>query len=161
MFRISLPWCIDWSGPMLIMYTLSPIFHGMTISPSKILFSTKTYWYFSDFSIKTYIVGTCRASMRCKSFEYPQYFLGEIRKLFIWIQDSSLIQRYDASFIINAQLLLNPCLAEPGYTLPLQIVYIQISWLLKKPTDLDRHCLPLNIWISSNNWDQVIWLAEN
>ena len=55
----------------------------------------------------------------------------------------------------------NPCPAEPGYTLPLQPVQIQISWLLKKPTDLDLHCLSLNIWICMNNLDQVIWLAEN
>ena len=33
---------------------------------------------------------------------------------------------------------LNPCPAEPGYVLPLLTV-IQISWLLKKPTDLDLH----------------------
>ena len=31
----------------------------------------------------------------------------------------------------------------------------------KKPTDLDLHCLPLSMWIYSNNSDQVIWLAEN
>ena len=31
----------------------------------------------------------------------------------------------------------------------------------KKPTDLDLHCLPLSMRIYSNNWDQVIWLAEN
>ena len=32
---------------------------------------------------------------------------------------------------------VNPCPAEPRYTLPLQMVLIQISWLLKKPSDLD------------------------
>ena len=32
---------------------------------------------------------------------------------------------------------------------------------LKKPTDLDLHCLSLSMWIYSNNPDQVIWLAEN
>ena len=32
---------------------------------------------------------------------------------------------------------------------------------LKKPTDLDLHCLPLSTWIYINNQDQVIWLAEN
>ena len=37
--------------------------------------------------------------------------------------------------------MLNPCHAEPGYALLLQTVLIQISWLLKKPTDLDLHCL--------------------
>ena len=39
---------------------------------------------------------------------------------------------------------LNHCPAEPGYTLPLQTVQIQISWL-QKPTDLDLHCLPLSM----------------
>ena len=57
--------------------------------------------------------------------------------------------------------IINPGPAEPGYTLPLQTVQIQISWLLKKPTDLDLHCLPLSMWIYSNNPDQIFWLAEN
>ena len=39
----------------------------------------------------------------------------------------------------------NPCHAEAGYTMPLQTVQIQISWLLQKPTDLGRHCLPLSL----------------
>ena len=56
---------------------------------------------------------------------------------------------------------INPSPVEPGYTLPLQTVLIQISWLLKKPNDLDLHCLPLSMWICINNLDQVIWLAEN
>ena len=45
------------------------------------------------------------------------------------------------------KLLFNPCPAEPGCILPLQTVQIQISWLLKKPTDLDLHCLPLSMLI--------------
>ena len=57
--------------------------------------------------------------------------------------------------------IFNPCPAEPGYTLPLQTVQIQISWLLKKPTDLDLHCLSFNRLICINNLNQVIWLAEN
>ena len=56
---------------------------------------------------------------------------------------------------------VNPCPAEPGYTLHLQTVKIQISWLLKKPIDLDLHCLTLSMWIYSNNLDQVIRLAKN
>ena len=55
----------------------------------------------------------------------------------------------------------NPSPAEPRYTLPLQTVWIQISWLLKKPTDLDLHCLILNMLIYSNNPEQIIWLVEN
>ena len=44
-------------------------------------------------------------------------------------------------FFFDSASLFNPCPAEPGYTLPMQKVSIQISWLLKKPTDLDLHCL--------------------
>ena len=34
-------------------------------------------------------------------------------------------------------------------------------WLMKKPTDLDLHCLSLSMWICINNLEQEIWLAEN
>ena len=57
--------------------------------------------------------------------------------------------------------LANPGPAESRYAFLLQTVQTQISWLLKKPTDLDLHCLSLSIWICINNLDQVIWLAEN
>ena len=40
---------------------------------------------------------------------------------------------------------INSSPAEPRYTLSLQTVLIQISWLLKKPTDLDLHCLPVSM----------------
>ena len=56
-------------------------------------------------------------------------------------------------------VILNPTPAEPGYALSSQTVYIQVSWLLKKPTDL--HCLPFSIWICINNLAQVNGLAEN
>ena len=52
-------------------------------------------------------------------------------------------------------------LQKPDMFLPLQTMQIQISWPLKKPTDLDLHCLPLSMWIYINNLDKVIWLAEN
>ena len=32
---------------------------------------------------------------------------------------------------------------------------------LKKPTDLDLHCLSFSIWKCINNLHQVIWLADN
>ena len=48
---------------------------------------------------------------------------------------------YRGHIIMN----INPGPAEPGYVLHLQTVQIQISWLLKKPTDLDLHCLSLSI----------------
>ena len=47
--------------------------------------------------------------------------------------------------LLRYRKYLNPCPAEPGYILSLQTVQIQISWLLKKPTDLDLHCLPLSM----------------
>ena len=62
---------------------------------------------------------------------------------------------------VSETIPTNPCHAEPGYALLLQTVLIQISWLLQKPTDLDLHCLPLSMWIYSNNQDHAIWLAEN
>ena len=40
---------------------------------------------------------------------------------------------------------VNPCPAEPRCVLP-----------LKKPTDLDLHCLPLSIGIYPNNLDQAV-----
>ena len=49
-----------------------------------------------------------------------------------------------AAVVVGA-LRVNPCPADPVFTLPLQTVQIQISWLLKKPTDLDLHCLPLRM----------------
>ena len=63
--------------------------------------------------------------------------------------------------LIKPHIHVNPCPAEPWYTLSLQTVHIQISWLLKKPTDLDLHCLPCSMWIYNNNPDQVIWLVKN
>ena len=57
-------------------------------------------------------------------------------------------------FDLEVYSQVNSCHAEHGYTLPLQTVK-------KKPTDLDLHCLPLSMWIYSNNPDQAIWLAEN
>ena len=55
----------------------------------------------------------------------------------------------------------NPSPAEPGHALPLQTLQIQISWLLKKPTDLDLYCLPFSMWNYMNIFDKLIWLAEN
>ena len=52
-------------------------------------------------------------------------------------------------------VLLNP----DRVTLLLQTVQIQISWLLKKPTDLDLHCLPFSSLICIDNLDQVDWLT--
>ena len=43
---------------------------------------------------------------------------------------------------------------------PAFAVEIQVSWL-KKPTDLDLHCLPFSMRIYINSLDQEIWLADN
>ena len=50
---------------------------------------------------------------------------------------------------------INTCPAEPKNVLLLQTVYIQISWLLKKPTDLDLHCV-----IKYVNLDQQPWSSN-
>ena len=54
------------------------------------------------------------------------------------------------------QAEINPTPAEPGYALPLQTVKIQISWLLKKLTDLNQHCLRLSMRVYIKNLDQII-----
>ena len=66
----------------------------------------------------------------------------------------------DSQVFIKSTKFINPCPAEPGYTLPLQTVQIQIIWLLKKPTDLDLHCLPISLWIYVHNLGQSIWFAD-
>ena len=79
------------------------------------------------FFIKTYVLGM---EMMCLG-ENPQH-------IFLWRNKIKVPQNYH-------QISLNPGPAEPGYVLPLQTVQIQISWLLKKPTDLDLHSLPLSM----------------
>ena len=51
-------------------------------------------------------------------------------------------------------VLLNP-------DMPWYLKQYSSSWLLKKPTDLDLHCLSHGMCICINNTGQVIWLAEN
>ena len=55
--------------------------------------------------------------------------------------------RYRNPTIYNLKCLLldNDVNPRPRYTLPLQTVLIQIGWLLKKPNDLDQHCLLLSM----------------
>ena len=67
------------------------------------------------------------------------YSHGKIRKIstyFGWKMHLS------GAMIANP---INPGPAVPRYALLLQTVWIQISWLLKKPTDLDLHCLSLSM----------------
>ena len=59
------------------------------------------------------------------------------------------------------QSINSPLSCWTRYTLSLQTVQIQISWLLKKSTDLDLHCLSFSVWMYINNLVQVIWLGEN
>ena len=47
--------------------------------------------------------------------------------------------------IFSTKLYLNPGPSEPQYALHLQTVQIQIGWLLKKPADLELHCLLFGI----------------
>ena len=79
-----------------------------------------------------------------------------------------IIKKSQRSFRIMQKIMqyckilqLNLVMLNTAIPLPLQTAKIEISWLLKKPTDLDLHCLPLRLWIYNNNPDQAIWLAEN
>ena len=58
-------------------------------------------------------------------------------------QCHSLEQNNFYSLTLN--LVINSGPAESGYALPLQKVLIQISWLLKKPNDLDQLCLSIGM----------------
>ena len=51
---------------------------------------------------------------------------------------------------------LNPCPAEPGYTLPFANSVDPDQLASKKPTDLDLHCLSLSIEIFINTLNQII-----
>ena len=83
-----------------------------------------------------------------------------VQKCFFSMQLINLCENfYDHKFPKFS--FLNPGLAEAGYALPLQTVLIQISWLLKKPRDLDLYCLSFSMWICINNLDQVFWWTEN
>ena len=54
-------------------------------------------------------------------------------------------KKREMSSATNGALRINPCPAEPGHVLLLKTVLIKISWLLQKPTDLNLHCLSLNM----------------
>ena len=71
----------------------------------------------------------CVAAFQCIANEYIHDMFGE--------KEQNLSK-------LKGRVYSGP--AEPVYTLPLQTVYIQNSWLLlQKPTDLDLHCLSLSM----------------
>ena len=67
------------------------------------------------------------------------YFQGEIRRICTLCQDTFLNKPYELDSTFN------PSPTEPEYALSLQTVQLQVSWLLKKQTDLDLHCLSLSM----------------
>ena len=52
--------------------------------------------------------------------------------------------------------MFNPGPAELEFALSLLTVYIQIIWLLQKPTDLDLHFSSFSMWICVKNLDQQL-----
>ena len=88
---------------------------------------------------------------------YPKY-LDTLRGMDYNFRGGNSVKMVSSPFWKAVYLNLSP--AEPGYTLPLQTVQIQISWLLKKPTDLELHCLSLSMWICINNLDPIGWQLE-
>ena len=79
--------------------------------------------------------------MDSKGTDQPVHLHSLIRDLAVLLQKNSilwntiLILNFGTSCLIKTITCLNPCPAEPGYTLP----------FLKKPTDLDLHCLALSM----------------
>ena len=86
---------------------------------------------------------------------------GKLNQCIMQVRILLVIRCFSLYFVLQnhtATVVINPCPAEPGYTLLLQTVYIQISWLLKKPTDLDLHCFSFSMiklsttWIKLSDW---------
>ena len=93
-----------------------------------------------------------RATNACQwQIRQEKYFSEPFLSGAIWSYAQSWLTFHLVKFVKTLKTL-NPCPAEPRYTLPLQTVQIQISWLLKKPTDLDLHCLLFSIWLISTTW---------
>ena len=57
-------------------------------------------------------------------------------------------------------LNVNPSPPELGYTLPLQTVKIQISWHLKKPTDLDMQFAIMRLYQQPGSSNVIGWQLE-
>ena len=83
-----------------------------------------------------YTIFYCSVSVSIYSKCYVTLILSSQHELFYYSGSVSTASKNS---------VVNPCPAEPRYVLPLQTVQIQISWLLKKPTDLDLHCLPFSM----------------
>ena len=112
------------------------------IPPGMVLFSNQNVLIFFLFLHENKALHMSTHNIGC--------FCGEIRNVC-------------TQFLFLSWAMINPGPAEPGYALPLQTLQIQISWLLKKPTDLDLHCLPFSMWLYQQPGSsiEVIWLAEN
>ena len=84
---------------------------------------------------------------------------AQIRRL-IWIFIWYTFQM--VPFLTQRLIYLDlPLIWRAASTNMLYKLYYLASSFLKKPIDLDLHCLPLRMQIYNNNLDQVIWLAEN
>ena len=112
---ISLSFCAGWSWPLLTANRINRQQYKLT------------YWELAD--------QTLLLSCNISSNIWRQWRLS-------WSYAS--VQSYQSlleTLWIVKKLRLNPGPAEPRYVLSLETVQIKISWLLKKPTDLNLHCL--------------------
>ena len=75
------------------------------------------------------------------SADPDQLVSSESQLIWIYTVCKSRVYPGAAGQGLNTVLFVNPDPVETQYALPFQTVQIQISWLLKKPNDLDLHCL--------------------
>ena len=103
----------------------------------------------------------CRYSLEAPhcgaSNEYPQHIFSWRNKKHIssfWLKKKNALPGATIwTTLLNGTVCQISCiltLVLQNPNMPLQTVQIQISWLLKKPTDLDLHCLSclsFSMWI--------------
>ena len=114
------------------------------------IFADDILKYFLFFFQKTRFDISCKLSpVVCMKYAWnvKSCFLGKKKKINIDLASAEFVQRV---------VMINPSPAEPRYALALQTVKTQITWLLKKPTDLDLHCLTLSMRIRIKQLDQAI-----
>ena len=87
-------------------------------------------------------------------------YAGCFELFFVYMSEGMF--SYTAARIMGNVLHINQIIIKE-ILLTLVLLNPDMSCLcnMKKPTDLDLHYLPLNIWTYSNNPNQVLWLVEN
>ena len=113
---------------------------------------TKWWYFFQFFFFFFFFFSKKKMGFEISCKQSPN--LHEISKPFSWKKFENNISVYHLLRCLPSMQSVKPCPTEPrynDYNLSLQTVQIQINWLLKKPTDLDLHCLSFSMWFYINS----------